>query len=73
MDPEVFAVVNYDGRERLFFFLNSEVRARFLEEPAKYVAAGDKRWAEFYSNSSQALRNTMCYRCGDAGLSRSCT
>ena len=75
VDPDVFATVG----GRLFFFLNADVRDQFAASPDDRVTAGDARWdAWFRGNGTAAedntteLRNTMCFRCGDAGLARSC-
>ena len=75
VDPDVFVVLGGEGDAapgRLFLFLKADVRDQFLQSPAEYVASGDARWREFFPNGTAPLRNTMCFRCGDAGLARAC-
>ena len=67
VDPDVYAIVE----DRLFLFLNTDVREKFLQNQDAYAAAGDARWTEFFAEEA-TLWNTMCYRCGDAGLAREC-
>ena len=62
--------------ERLFD--DGATRATWVREKVLHVSPfnvppdGDARWREFFPNGTAPLRNTMCFRCGDAGLARAC-
>lgn len=48
-----------DGK--LYFFLFSEAKSKFMDDTETYITNGQNRWVDWFGNSSTSYFSTVCY------------